>query len=60
MDYKAEFIRIFSENVSRPGAQQLLDWLAENVEGHIPAFDDLIEEAKPLVRLQGIYKEAQV
>ena len=28
MDYKAEFIRIFSENVSRPGAQQLLDWLA--------------------------------
>lgn len=37
-----------------------MDWLAENVEGHIPAFDDLIEEAKPLVRLQGIYKEAQV
>ena len=35
-----------------------MDWLAENVEGHIPAFDDLIEEAKPLVRLQGIYKEA--
>ena len=28
MDYKAEFIRIFSENVSRPGAQLLLDWLA--------------------------------
>ena len=26
----------------------------------VPAFDDLIEEAKPLVRLQGIYKEAQV
>lgn len=37
-----------------------MDWLAENVEGHIPAFYDLIEEAKPLVRLQGIYKEAQV
>ena len=31
MDYKAEFIRIFSENVSRPGAQQLLDWLAETL-----------------------------
>ena len=34
MDYKAEFIRIFSENVSRPGAQQLLDWLAPLVTGH--------------------------
>ena len=28
MDYKAEFIRIFSENVTRPGADKLLDWLA--------------------------------
>ena len=27
MDYKNEFIRIFSENVARPGAQQLLKWL---------------------------------
>lgn len=27
MAYKDEFIRIFSENVTRPGAQPLLDWL---------------------------------
>ncbi len=28
MDYKEEFIRVFTENVARPGAQQLLTWLA--------------------------------
>lgn len=27
-NYKEEFIRIFLENVTRPGAQQLLDWLS--------------------------------
>ncbi len=27
-DYKAQFIQVFSENVSRPGADKLLDWLA--------------------------------
>lgn len=34
-----------------------MDWLAENVVGAIPAFDQLIDEAKPLVRLQGIWPE---
>ena len=34
-----------------------MDWLAENVDGAIPAFDDLIDEAKPMVRLQGVRKE---
>ena len=28
MNYKEEFIRIFSEQVTRTGAQQLLDWLS--------------------------------
>lgn len=34
-----------------------MDWLADNIEGSLPAFDELIEEAKPLVRLQGVGKE---
>lgn len=29
MGYKEEFIEIFSRNVTRPGAQELLDWLAK-------------------------------
>lgn len=28
MDYQTAFVRIFSENVTRPGAEKLLDWLA--------------------------------
>ncbi len=35
-----------------------MDWLAENVVGSIPAFEDLIDVAKPLVRLQGLPGEA--
>ncbi len=30
-----------------------MNWLTENVVGQIPAFDDLTEEARSLVRLQG-------
>ena len=26
-DYKAEFLRIYNENIHRPGADKLLDWL---------------------------------
>ena len=31
-----------------------MDWLAENVVGSIPKMDDLVEEAKPVVREQGV------
>ncbi len=34
-----------------------MDWLADNVEGRLPAFEELIDEAKPLVRLQGVGRE---
>ena len=39
--------------------EQLLgmDWLCENVEGHIPEFEELGHYARPLVREQGIYLE---
>ena len=28
MDYKAEFTRIYTENITRPGSEKLLDWLS--------------------------------
>lgn len=31
-----------------------MDWLAENVVGEIPGFEELIQEAQTLVRLQGV------
>ena len=31
-----------------------MDWLCSNVVGRIPAYDELIDEAKPMVRLQGV------
>ena len=34
-----------------------MDWLADNVIGSIPTMDQLIEEAKPLVQLQGVNQQ---
>lgn len=34
-----------------------MDWLAENVVGKIPRMDDLIEQAKSLVQIQGVNKQ---
>ena len=31
-----------------------MDWLAENVIGRIPKMEDLIDQAKPVVAMQGI------
>ncbi len=38
------------------GAEEIItmDWLAENVVGHIPEFKELTEEAQAVVQLQGI------
>ncbi len=36
-----------------------MDWLASNVVGHILRFDELIDEAKPLVSLVGVNKDEQ-
>lgn len=35
----------------------LMDWLADNVVGSLPAFDHLLPEAQSLVRIQGIQKQ---
>lgn len=44
---------------SRLTAEQVItmDWLANNVIGRIPRFDELIDEAKPLVSLIGVHKD---
>ena len=35
-----------------------MDWLCDNVEGSIPAFDDLLPQSRALVRLIGLYRDA--
>ena len=34
-----------------------MDWLCDNVEGSIPAFDELIPEARDMVRLLGLHRD---
>ena len=34
-----------------------MDWLCENVEGSIPAWEDLTPQSRNLIRLLGIYRE---
>ena len=36
-----------------------MDWLLDNIAGHIPATDSLVEEAIPMVRIQGIYSNRE-
>jgi len=35
-----------------------MDWLCENVDGSIPAYEKLSEKSRKIVRLQGIYRDA--
>lgn len=35
-----------------------IDWLCDRVRGSIPSFDELLPMARPLVRLQGVYRDA--
>ena len=50
---------VMPEDHSRLTAEQVItmDWLASNVIGRIPRFDELIDEAKPLVSLIGVHKD---
>lgn len=34
-----------------------MDWLCDRVRGAIPGFDELLGMARPLVRLQGVYRD---
>lgn len=48
--------RIVCDGVNVPPLEELLrlDWLCDNVEGSIPTYEDLLPEARELVRLFGI------
>jgi basic membrane lipoprotein Med (substrate-binding protein (PBP1-ABC) superfamily) len=34
-----------------------MDWLLDNIVGHIPSVDQLVDEAVPMVKIQGIYSD---
>ena len=52
--------RQISDGTRRFTPEELMrmDWLNENIEGAIPAFDALLPRSQNLVRLLGIYREA--
>ncbi len=35
-----------------------MDWLCDCVEGEIPTYEQLLPMARPLARLQGVYRDA--
>ncbi len=35
-----------------------MDWLVENVDGTLPAYDELLPMARTIVRLQGVYRDS--
>lgn len=57
--------RIFDQNgvlrgdgVNDINAEEIMkmDWLCDNVDGHIPSFDELLPQSQGLVRLLGTYR----
>ena len=34
-----------------------MDWLCDAVEGHLPEFDELMDCARPMYRMQGIHRD---
>ena len=35
-----------------------MDWFCGNVEGRLPAFEELLPSARPLVRELGVYRDS--
>ena len=52
-------LRNKGNNVLAPEEIIRMDWLLDNIAGHIPATDSLVEEAIPMVRIQGIYSNRE-
>ena len=51
--------RVISDGTRPIPPEELMrvDWLCDNIEGSIPAFDELMPRSQNLVRLLGIYRE---
>ncbi|MBE7002863.1 MAG: BMP family ABC transporter substrate-binding protein, partial [Ruminococcaceae bacterium] len=41
----------------QPEELMLMDWLVDNVDGSLPSYDELLPMARPIVRLQGVYRD---
>ena len=54
-----QVLRCKGSQVLTPEEIIRMDWLADNVIGKIPAITDLVEEAIPTVRIQGIYADKE-
>lgn len=49
-------LRCDPDVVFKPEDIVKMDWLNDNIIGHIPTIDELKDEAKPIVELRGLYK----
>ena len=54
---QAGTLRCEADRLLTPAEILCMDYLADNIVGTLPAMEDLIESARPLVRLQGIHGE---
>ena len=52
--------RQISDGARRFTPEELMrmDWLCDNVDGRIPAFDELLPQSRNLVRVLGLYRES--
>ena len=51
-------VRSDGEKRFTPEELMNMDWLLDNVEGHIPAFEELLPVSRQLVRLLGLYRDS--
>lgn len=49
-------VRNEGDRILTPEEIMKMDWLLDNVDGEIPAFDDLLPMAQTLVRILGVYR----
>ena len=51
--------RVISDGTRRFSPEELMrmDWLCDNIEGSIPAYDELLPRSRNLVRLLGLYRD---
>ncbi len=47
-------VELAADEIMKPDEIMKMDWLVENVIGHIPTIEELKEEAQPVVRLRGL------
>ena len=45
-------------HVFTPEELMNMDWLCDNVDGRIPAFEELLPQSQKLVRLLGVYRQS--